>query len=85
MIEFDETLLALFILPDDIKNEKKIDFEKEIFDFTISFLFLIFQTQTVGSIPGNTVPGIPGNFPKIFIPGRSREYKTIPGNNGNEN
>ena len=39
----------------------------------------------VGLIPGNTVPGIPGNFPKIFIPGRSREHKTIPGNNGNEN
>ena len=42
-------------------------------------------TEELGLIPGNTVPGIPGNFPKIFIPGRSREHKTIPGNNGNEN
>ena len=45
----------------------------------------VLSLSNIGLIPGNTVPGIPGNFPKIFIPGRSRERKTIPGNNGNEN
>ena len=45
----------------------------------------VLSLSNIGLIPGNTVPGIPGNFPKIFIPGRSREHKTIPGNNGNEN
>ena len=34
--EFDETLHALFTLPDDVKNAKKnFDFAKKKFDFTI--------------------------------------------------